>query len=44
MGPQLSTQTKNMKRKARIIGVEEARLELNEIFCISPVAPALMKA
>lgn len=36
--------SKNLKRKVRIVGVDEARLELNEISWISPVAQALMKA
>ena len=36
--------SKNVKRKVRIVGVDEARLELNEISWISPVAQALMKA
>jgi transcription elongation factor GreB len=38
------TNSKNIKRKVRIVGVDEARLELNEISWISPVAQALMKA
>ena len=36
--------SKNVKRIVRIVGVDEARLELNEISWISPVARALMKA
>jgi len=36
--------SKNVRRKVRIVGVDEARLELNEISWISPVAQALMKA
>jgi transcription elongation factor GreB len=36
--------SKNVERKVRIVGVDEARLELNEISWISPVARALMKA
>ena len=36
--------SKNVKRIIRIVGVDEARLELNEISWISPVACALMKA
>ena len=35
---------KNIKRKVKIVGVDEARLEQNEISLISPVAQALMKA
>jgi len=35
---------KNVKRTVRIVGVDEARLEQNEISWISPVARALMKA
>ena len=36
--------SKNVKRIVRIVGVDEVRLELNEISWISPVARALMKA
>lgn len=36
--------SKKIKRKIKIVGVDEARLELNEISWISPVGQALMKA
>ena len=35
---------KSIERRVRIVGIDEARLELNEISWISPVARALMKA
>ena len=36
--------SKNIKYKVKIVGVDEARQEQNEISLISPVAQALMKA
>ena len=38
------TNSEKTKREVRIVGVDEARLEQNEISLISPVAQALMKA
>jgi len=38
------TNSKNIIHKVRIVGVDEARIEHDEISLISPVAQALMKA